>query len=49
MQLWELLLWCNGMGSILGVLGFGFDPQPSIVWDKDPGLPQLQFSLQWWI
>ena len=27
----ELPLWCKGIGSVLGVLGRGFDPQPSTV------------------
>ena len=42
-----LLLWCNGISSILGVLGHGFDPQPSMAqWVKDPALPPLQLTLQ---
>ena len=27
----EFPLWCNGIGSVLGVLGHRFDPQPSTV------------------
>ena len=27
----ELLLWHNRIGSVLGVLGHGFDPQPGTV------------------
>ena len=27
----EFLLWCNRISSILGALGYRFDPQPSTV------------------
>ena len=27
----ELLLWCNGIVSVLGALGQGFNPQPGTV------------------
>ena len=36
----EFLLWCNGIGDILGVLGCGFDPGLA-QWVKDPSLLQL--------
>ena len=34
---------CNGIGSVLGVLGRRFDPGPA-QWVKDPLLPQLRMG-----
>ena len=43
----ELLLWCNGIGGILGALGHGGDSIPSPAqWVMDPALPQLWLRLQ---
>ena len=44
----ELPLWHNRICSVLGVLGHGLDPQPSIV-VKDPTLPQLWLSSRLWL
>ena len=43
----ELLLWCKGIGSVLGVLGCGFDSGPA-QWIKDLML-QLWFSSWLWL
>jgi len=44
----EFLLWCNGIGRVVGVLGCRFDPQLA-QWVKDPALLQLRLRLGMWL
>ena len=34
----EFLLWCNGIGSILGALGYRLDPWHGAQWIKGSGI-----------
>ena len=43
--IWELLLWCGGIGSALGTLGTGSIPSLA-QWITDPVLLQLQLRPQ---
>ena len=37
----EYQLWYNGIGGVLGTLGYRFNPRPPALWVKDPALLQL--------
>ena len=44
----ELLLWCSGIGCILGALDTGWRPSPA-QWVKDPTLLQLHLRSGLWL